>query len=95
MNNNHQTIVFVKSDYTLGRTNEEATNVLWDKVSKQIQLLLEAGYLCVVRDDDVDIIVIEFENDERRKPFGVANPYWMTEEEYYSFKHKEVDENEI
>ena len=46
-------IVFSREDYN----NRDA---LYAAIGKQIMLLMENGYCCSVRDDDIDIIIIEF-----------------------------------
>ena len=54
---------------------------LYHAVAQQLRLLMDAGYIAVVRLDEVGIIVIEYEHNERFDPWGVANPYWLTEDE--------------
>lgn len=68
--NRYESIVFTKDCFG---------DKLWEKVGEQLKLLTEAGYICVVRDDDVNIIVIEFQHENRA--LGSAYPYWLYPEE--------------
>lgn len=70
MRNRYETIVFTREDFG---------DNLWNKVGEQLSLLTQANYICVVRDDDVDIIVIEFQ--EAKPEYGLAYPYWLYPEE--------------
>ncbi len=65
------------------KKNEETKEELFQRVSKQLELLLEAGYIAVVRYDEpgLGIIVIEFEHDERLEYWGCSQPMWVTPEE--------------
>lgn len=59
--------------------------LLWEKVTQIIYTLTVLNYICVVYDDDVDIIVIQFEHNERKDPFGIPNPEWVDYDEYQQF----------
>ena len=62
---------------------------LYRAVKNQLQLLLDAGYTAVVRLDDVGIVVIQFQHDERFEPWGVASPVWLTEDEMLYLRDKD------
>lgn len=72
-------IVICKDDFD-GRgveTFEEA-------ISKTLLLLFNAGYTCIVRQDEIGIIVIEYNYDDRlesKAGFGTPSPYWLSEED--------------
>lgn len=94
--NKHQTIVIAINDYEFNRTEEEARVEMWKDISSFLQLLTKTNHIAVVYDDDADIIVIEFEHNERRDPMGYANPRWITEEEeWYLEQHKEAPGEEL
>ena len=61
-------------------------------VGKQnfLQILLGNEYLAVVYDDDVDIIVVQYEHNNRQDDWGSYNPYWITEDEYYSVEESRI-----
>ena len=49
------------------------------KLAEAIMLLLGAGYICTVREDEVGIIVIEYDHDD--SAYGSPHPYWLTPEQ--------------
>ena len=73
----YEQIVFCKENYN------DNVDELFNVVSKQLRLLLDAGYIAVVRYDEPSfgIVVIEYEHDEHEDAFGCANPVWITAEE--------------
>lgn len=83
----YQEIVFSVQDFDGGK--EEMFNT----VAQQLKILLDAGYLAVVRYDEpgLGIIIIDFEHDEHFDAWGIANPVWITEdEEIYLANRNEV-----
>ena len=83
MGNRYETIVF---------TNEEFGDDLWNNVGEQLKLLAEARYICVVKEEEHGIVVIQFQHD--RPEWGDAYPYWLypEEEETVVYKGVEMDE---
>lgn len=79
----YQEIVFAIEAYSWNCTKEEAREAMWKDIAKQLQLLIKNDYIAVVYDDDTDIIVIQYEHNEKHEGWGVSNPYWLTEEEYF------------
>lgn len=55
---------------------------MWSDVASFLKMLLTNQCVATIQDDDVDIIVIRYEHDERFDVWGCKNPYWLTEEEY-------------
>lgn len=70
-------------------TEEEFGDRLWKAVSEQLKLLAEARYVCVVKEEEHGIVVIQFQYD--RQEFGEAYPYWLypEEEEMVVYKGEE------
>ena len=68
--NRYETIVFAE---------EEFGDRLWQAVSEQLKLLTEARYICIVKEEEVGIVVIQFQHD--RPEWGDAYPYWLYPEE--------------
>lgn len=54
---------------------------LFEAVGKQLALLLENEYVCKVYDDDVDIIVMQFNHDEHKDYWGCETLEWITPDE--------------
>lgn len=88
-----ETIIFKRAEY-------ETTEELFKRVGKQLELLLEEGYLAVVRYDEpgLGIVVIEFNHDDHFDPWGGYMPVWLNEEEEEEFcclKYKEENEEDF
>ncbi len=49
------------------------------KIAEAIMLLTGAGYICVVREDEIGIIAIEY--DRADHTYGTPYPYWLTPED--------------
>lgn len=81
-------IVFSKDRY--GNSREK----MFEAVSKQIMLLMEMGYVCKVYDDDTDIIVIEFEHDNRKGDWGTPYLCWLEPEEVETVENYRYSQEE-
>ncbi len=75
-------------------SREQYGDKLWEVVSQQLQILLKNEEVCTIYDDDTDVIVIEFEHDNRRDYWGSTNPYWLTPKQAELVAHVENKENE-
>lgn len=80
-NRRHEQIVFCKDDYNGDKDK------LFQVITTQVRILLDAGYLVIVRYDEPElgIVVVEFEHNEYLDPWGAAYPVWMTEDEEFKF----------
>ncbi len=58
---------------------------MWQDIGTFLQLLAKNEYLAVVYDDATDIIVVQYEHNERIDAWGCANPVWMTSDEVELF----------
>lgn len=76
INLKYQKIVFSKEE-------EETKEDFFDKIGEQLKLLLDAGYIAVVRYDEpgLGIVVIEYEHDDNLVHWGCSQPMWVTSEE--------------
>ncbi len=82
-----QEIVICKDNY--GNDREK----MYNAIAKQIALLMENEYVCKVYDDDTDIIVIQFEHDNKKDDWGGEYLFWLTEEEVNLIeRYREKDE---
>lgn len=54
---------------------------MWKDISLFIQLLVRNNYLAVIRDDDVDVIVVEFGHDENKEYWGCPRVEWIEDSE--------------
>ena len=84
-NDRYSQIVFTKGDY------DGDIDKLFEAVGTQLKLLLNAGYVAVVRYDEpgLGIVEIQFEHDEYLDPWGGYTPVWITEEEEQLIMNKE------
>ena len=60
-------------------------------VAKQLDVLLKNNYVCKVREDDFEVIVIEFEHDNRVFDYGTPNLYWLTNDEMWYVEERRND----
>lgn len=67
-------IVFSKDHYS---TREE----MFQEVAVQLAILMKGNYVCKVYDDDTDIIVVEYEHNNRVDYWGGPDLEWLSEEE--------------
>ena len=67
------------NELVLCTEDDETESEFQSKLSEAIMLLLGAGYICTVREDDVGIIVIEYDHDD--SAYGSPHPYWLTPEQ--------------
>ena len=83
MTKKYETIVF---------TEESFGDKLWQKVGEQLKLLLTAEYVCVIREEEYGIIVIQFQHD--KPEWGEPAPIWLTPEEEATvvYEGSEIDE---
>lgn len=70
-------MVVCKKDF---ETKEEFKQRLTDAIT----VLLESEYICKVRLDETDIIVIEYEHANQE--YGCPYPYWLTPEQVESIQ---------
>lgn len=87
----HETIVFQKKE-------NEFKEEFFQRIGEQIRLLLEEGYLVVVRYDEpgLEIVLIEFGHDNHFVNYGCSQPVWITpEEEEYLISMNEDNEEKL
>ena len=75
-------IVFNIELYQYNNTYEEAKSLMWEDITKFLVILMKNDQVAVIRDDDTDIIVIQYNHDEHKESWGSLNPYWITDEDY-------------
>lgn len=75
----YQEMVFSVEDYKYD--GAKARENMYNDIGKFLAILMKSGYIAVVREDETDIVVIEYEHNERFEYWGIANPAWITEEE--------------
>lgn len=71
------------NEIVFSREKNETKEELFQRVGEQLKLLLEAGYLAVVRYDEpgLGIVVINFEHNDILENWGCIQPMWVTPEE--------------
>ena len=63
----------------ISRKDFESKNEFKQRLAEAITVLLESEYICKVKLDETDIIVIEYDNADQE--FGTPHPYWLTPEQ--------------
>lgn len=86
------TIVFSKDCYS--GNDEEAKKLMWNDVEAFLQILMNNEYTAVIRDDESDIIVVEYAHDERKDAWGGVYPVWITEKQKSLLEDTETAERE-
>jgi len=94
MKNRFNEVVFAVESYHWQNTLDEARELMWADISKVLNILLKNDYITVVRDDDTDIIVIEFEHDEHKDAWGTVNPRWITDDELFQIECSNTEDEE-
>lgn len=69
-------IIFSKDKYNNNREK------MFEAIAKQLMILMENNYVCKVYDDDRDIVVIQFEDDQREEWAGLPTLMWLTDDEF-------------
>ena len=86
------TLVLKKSDYECGY-DRQFNEVNWRKaIGEAIDVLINAGYVCVVRGEDCDICVIDY--NYANSEYGDYYPVWLLPEEEESVVYEEYKEEE-
>lgn len=75
MDKEYNQIVFTREQF------DNDVDKMYDAIGKQIALLMKTENICVIYDDDTDIIVIQYEHNEKRDYFGVYQPIWLAPHE--------------
>ena len=69
---------------------------LWEEVATILRILTRNEEICVVYDDDTDIIVIQHEHKDKGigdDYWGVPNPYWLEPEDVEYLESREEATN--
>lgn len=86
------TLTLKKSDYKCGY-DRQFNEVNWRKaIGEAIDVLINAGYVCVVRGEDCDICVIDY--NYANSEYGDYHPVWLLPEEEESVVYEEYKEEE-
>jgi hypothetical protein len=71
-------------------TRDQFGEQLWEKVGEQLHLLIQAGYVCVVREDEFDIVTIEYQHGNYE--YGYARPCWLYPKEEETVAYKDAED---
>lgn len=78
-------------------SREQHGDRLWEEVANILRILTKNEEICVVYDDDVDVIVIQHEHKDKGfggDYWGVVNPYWLEPEDVeYLESREEIEED--
>ncbi len=83
--NKANTIVFSTKRYDNNRDK------MYQAIAKQLMILMDNECVCKVYDDDVDIVMIEFEHDEKKDYWGGMELCWLKEDEVEAVKNYILD----
>lgn len=81
-------IVFYKDLY------DNSRDKMYQAITKQLMILMENQYVCKVYDDDRDIVVVQFEHDERKDYWGGLDLCWLTAKEVERLRAEKEEEEE-
>ena len=79
-------MVFVPDRY------DNNVNAMWEDITKFIKMLTDNEYVAVIRDDDVNVIVVEYEHDETKEEWGVTTVKWLTPEQVATLEYEAYNE---
>ena len=86
------TLTLKKSDYECGY-DRQFNEVNWRKaIGEAIDILINAGYVCVVRGEDCGVCVIDY--NYANSEYGDYHPVWLLPEEEVSVVYEEDKEEE-
>ena len=80
-------IVFSKDRY--GGSREK----MFEAVTKQLMILMDNEYVCKVYDDDIDVIIIQYEHDNHRDNWGTPYLCWLRQEQLETLEDLEMAES--
>lgn len=76
-------------------TKDKFGDDLWNFVSQRLQILTQAGEICVVYDDDKDTIVIQHEHrDTWSEAWGCSRHVWLNAEEQEVIENYRLEKEE-
>ena len=58
--------------------NYDDLDAMWEDITTFIRILLNNSYTVVIRDDDIDIIVVEYNYDTSKTDYGTPELEWIT-----------------
>lgn len=91
-NKKYNTMVFCKDNYISPyTTTEEVYAKMYKDIGDFLRILFKNEQVAVIYEEEVGIVVVEYDHDERRDFYGIANPQWITEDELSEIESK--DEN--
>lgn len=78
-------IIFSKDRYDNNREK------MYQAIAQQLMLLMDNEYVCKVYDDDIDIVVIQFEHDEHQEAWGGMELCWLEQDEVEAVENYRFD----
>lgn len=75
MGKEYNQIVFTRAQF------DNDVYKMYEAIGKQIALLMITDNICVIYDDDKDIIIIQYEHNDKHDYFGVHQPMWLSPDE--------------
>lgn len=92
----YQEMVFTAEAYSNWETpRDEALDLMWRDIGEFLAMLMRNNQIATIYKDEEGIIVIEYAHCERYDVWGIQNPQWITEEEYWKVTREEEENEEI
>lgn len=90
----YQEMVFAISHYSWNTSKDEARELMWKDICSFLTILLKNEQIATIHEEETDIIIIRYAHDESYDAYGIQNPFWITEEQYWNVCNDEEEENE-
>lgn len=90
----YQEMIFTIEHYSWKVSREEARVLMWQDICTFLTILLKNGQIATIHEEETDIIIIRYAHNEAYDVWGIQNPFWITEEQYWNICKDEEEENE-
>ena len=90
----YQEMVFAIDHYSWNMPKDEARGLMWKDICKFLTILLKNKQIATIHEEVTDIIVVRYAHDESHDAYGIQNPIWITEEQYWNVCNDEEEKNE-
>lgn len=91
----YQQMVFTADAYSWGVTKQEASKLMWEDISKFLAIISKNDQIAVVHEEEEGIVVIEYAHCERHDAWGIQNPHWITDDEFWKATCEEEEDEGI
>lgn len=68
-------------ELVVAKQDDESDSEYFERIGEIINMLLENEYACIVKREETDITIIQYEHDESLDEWGCSVPMWVSDEE--------------